>query len=73
MNKRSLLAGACLVLILLLSSGPAASGEETHPCTDVYARCLAVALLSDLSLRGAYKGIQACTAMFAACTVFFYL
>ncbi len=72
MKSRSLLAYACLILVLFLSFGPAASGEETHPCTDVYARCMAVALLSNLSLRGAYEGIQACTAMFAACMVFFY-
>jgi len=73
MNRRSLLAGACLLVVLFLALGPAASGEETHPCTDLYDRCLALALSADLSLRSAFEGIQTCTAMFAACMVVFCL
>lgn len=73
MNRRSLLTGACLLAVLFLIFGPAASGEETHPCTDIYDECLFVAFTSALSLRGVYEGIWTCTAFFAACMVLFYL
>lgn len=73
MKRRTFLAGACLIAVLFLSFGPAASGEETHACTEIYASCLGLILSSNLSLRGAYDGIQTCIAMFAACMVVFCL
>lgn len=76
MKRPTVSAGLWLLALYILMFSvlaPILAGQETHPCVDVYARCVSVALSSNLSLRQTAEWLQACNAMYISCMVFFYL
>ncbi len=73
MNRRWILAGTCLLSLLFFMLIPGSAAEQVHPCLEVYARCAALALSSNLSFAEIAEWLQSCNAMYVSCLVFAYV